>query len=217
VVETGGRFLLDPRRKHQPTLVSPTPEERDRRLAFLCMAVDIARELGADAVSFWSGTAVDEAAPEIHMERLVNGCLRLGDYAQVRNVRLAFEPEPGMLIDSMAQFARLFEAMRSPWFGLTLDLGHLHCQGEEPGADHIRQWRDILWNTHIEDMRRGRHDHVMFGEGDMDFPPLWQALNDIGYAGGVHVELSRHSHDAVNTARRAIEFLVGFHPAKAGA
>src|SRR5262249_14496726 len=47
VVETGARFLLDPRRKHQPTLISPTPEERQRRLDFLSQAVALARHLGA--------------------------------------------------------------------------------------------------------------------------------------------------------------------------
>src|SRR4051794_41022564 len=56
VVETGARFLLDPRRKHQPTLLSDGADERESRLDFLEQAVDIAFELGADAVSFWSGT-----------------------------------------------------------------------------------------------------------------------------------------------------------------
>src|SRR5580700_8264283 len=49
VVETGARFLLDPRRKHQPTLVSATADERAERLDFLCRAADLASELGADA------------------------------------------------------------------------------------------------------------------------------------------------------------------------
>jgi hypothetical protein len=34
-----------------------------------------------------------------------------------------------------------------------------------------------------------------------------RTLCDIGYAGGMHVELSRHSHDAVQTARRSLRFL----------
>ena len=33
------------------------------------------------------------------------------------------------------------------------------------------------------------------------------ALHEIGYTGCVNVELSRHSHDAVATARRSLEFL----------
>jgi sugar phosphate isomerase/epimerase len=58
-------------------------------------------------------------------------------------------------------------------------------------------------------MRRGVHEHLMFDEGEIDFGPVLRTLDEIGYAGGVHVELSRHSHDAVETARRALAFLKG--------
>src|SRR5262249_28136389 len=105
VVETGARFLLDPRRKHQPTLLSPTPEERKARLIFLREAVDIAAELGSDAVSFWSGTPTDMASDAVLMDRLVDGCRQLCTRAATAQVRLAFEPEPGMFIDTMARFA----------------------------------------------------------------------------------------------------------------
>lgn len=207
VIETGARFLLDPRDKHQPTLISAADEARRRRLDFLCRAVDIAHELKADAVSFWSGAPRDDAPCAEHRRRLVDGCRRLCDYAAGRNTRLAFEPEPGMLIGTMDRFRELSEMVDHPTFGLTIDVGHLHCQGETPIADHLRLWQDRLWNIHIEDMRRGVHDHLMFGEGEIDFVPVLKTLADIGYAGGIHVELSRHSHDAVNTARRSLEFL----------
>ena len=65
-------------------------------------------------------------------------------------------------------FAELARRVDRPAFGLTLDLGHLHCQGETPIAVHLERWRDLLWNVHVEDMRRGVHDHLMFGEGEID-------------------------------------------------
>jgi sugar phosphate isomerase/epimerase len=65
----------------------------------------------------------------------------------------------------------------------------------------------VLWNVHIEDMRRGVHDHLMFGEGEIEFGPVLRTLEEIGFGNGVHVELSRHSHNAVETARRALAFL----------
>jgi L-ribulose-5-phosphate 3-epimerase len=207
VVETGARFLLDPRRKHQPTLLSEDAAERECRLDFLRRAVDIARELNSDAVSFWSGAAPADADPAALLQRLVDGCRQLCDYAgKGQRVRLAFEPEPGMFIDRMDRFAELDQRVMHPLFGLTLDIGHLHCQGETPIEAHIRKWGRRTWNVHIEDMRRGIHEHLMFGEGEIDFPPvLWELLYN--YIGGIHVELSRHSHDAVETARRALDFL----------
>jgi len=59
-------------------------------------------------------------------------------------------------------------------------------------------------------MRRGVHDHLMFGEGEVDFADAFAGLRAAGYAGGVYVELSRHSHDAVNTALKAKAFLDRF-------
>jgi L-ribulose-5-phosphate 3-epimerase len=207
VVETGARFLLDPRQKHQPTLLSANPADRAKRLGFLKMAVDIAQALAADAVSFWSGVALDSAPEKILLARLGEGCSELCRHAAGKQVRLAFEPEPGMFVDCMARFAELRALVNQANFGLTMDIGHLHCQGETPIADHLRQWRESLWNVHIEDMRRGVHEHLMFGDGEIDFVPVLGALEEIGYQGGVHVELSRHSHDAVNAARLALEFL----------
>ena len=115
-----------------------------------------------------------------------------------------------MFIDTMDKFAELHGKVNRPNFGLTLDVGHLHCNGELPIGDHIRRWQQWLWNVHIEDMKRGVHDHVMFGEGEIDFADVFRALKEVGYKHGVYVELSRHSHDAVETARKSIEFLRGF-------
>ena len=47
----------------------------------------------------------------------------------------------------------------------------------------------------------------MFGEGTMDFPPIFAALREIGYDGGLHVELSRHSHMATQAVGSAAAFL----------
>jgi L-ribulose-5-phosphate 3-epimerase len=207
VVETGARFLLDPRRKHQPTLLSARDEDRRLRFDFLCRAVDVAAALGEDAVSLWSGTPEKRAPDAELMAEVAVQCSCLCHYAADKDVRIAFEPEPGMFIDTMAQYDMLNLVVTQSNFGLTLDVGHIHCLGDGSITEHIRRWRDVLWNVHIEDMRRGVHEHLMFGEGEMDFPPILRTLAEVGYEGGVFVELSRHSHDAVNTARKALAFL----------
>ncbi len=55
VIETGARYLLDPRVKHEPTLLNPTPEGRARRIDFLTRCIRIAAICEAEAVSFWAG------------------------------------------------------------------------------------------------------------------------------------------------------------------
>jgi sugar phosphate isomerase/epimerase len=210
VIETGARFILDARRKHRPTLVSPTSEGRAVRRAYLSACVDLAAAVGADTVSFWSGAPDDSAPHRTNLLRLVDNCKRLADHAADRGVRLAFEPEPGMFIDTMPKFAALHARVNHPAFGLTLDVGHLVCTYETPVGDHVRRWRDWLWNVHLDDMRPGVHDHLMFGDGAVDFADVFAALREIGYTGMASVELSRHSHDAVNTARRSIAFLRPF-------
>jgi sugar phosphate isomerase/epimerase len=210
VVETGARFLLDARRKHQPTLLDPDPSMREYRREFIRRAAYIAAALGASAVSFWSGTPVDRAPSAVLMERLVESCAILAQEAEsLQDVKLAFEPEPGMFLETAAQYAELFERVNHPRFGLTLDIGHLHCSNEPIGPT-IRRWKDVLWNIHIEDMRRGVHEHLPFGDGEIDFREVFAALREIDYQGGVFVELSRHSRDAFNTARRAMAFLQTF-------
>lgn len=210
VIETGARFLLDPRRKHAPTLLSPTLEERERRSEFLRFCVDLAAALNADAVSFWSGTDHEQTPSEELWSRLVGGCRALCDHAERQAVQLAFEPEPGMFIQTGDEFQRLLDAVNHPSFGLTLDIGHVHCLQDGTIAEHIRRWPERLWNIHIEDMRSGVHEHLPFGEGTINFGPVFTALQEVGYQGGVHVELARHSHEAPIQLRKSFEFLSRF-------
>ncbi|QDS99655.1 sugar phosphate isomerase/epimerase family protein [Adhaeretor mobilis] len=207
VIETGARFLLNPSKKHQPTLLSPRAAGRPRRIEFLRHAIDTAAALGSDCVSLWSGALPKGDSRENGMRRLVESLKAVLDYAERRDVTLGFEPEPGMLIDTMDAYGELIEKVECPRLQLTLDIGHLHCQGETPIAEVIERWHERLVNVHIEDMNAGTHEHLMFGAGEIDFPDIVEALERIDYQGGVHVELSRHSHVGPTAAMQAITFL----------
>jgi sugar phosphate isomerase/epimerase len=207
VIETGARFLLDPRHKHEPTLMTADAARREARLAFLRHAIDVAQHLESDCVSCWSGVVRDEASDEQLLDRLKSGLRPVLDYAAARGVILGFEPEPGMFVDTIASFERLLRWIDSPQLRLTLDVGHLYCQGEVPIADYIHRCGSRIVNVHVEDMKAGVHEHLMFGEGEMDFPPILRALRDAGFEGGLHVELSRHSHLGPDAARRAFDYL----------
>jgi L-ribulose-5-phosphate 3-epimerase len=207
VIETGARYLLNPRLKHDPTLMDPDPERRAIRVDFLCRAIDLAVGIGAEAVSFWSGRSPVPLGEEEGMDRLTKALEPVLAHAERATMPLAFEPEPGMFIDTLERFARLDGRVRHPLFDLTVDVGHVHCSAEGDIASLLRRWGPRIRNLHVEDMVQGTHEHLMFGQGTMDFPPIFEALRAIGYQGGIHAELSRHSHMAVEAVRASAVFL----------
>ncbi|MDO4569367.1 MAG: sugar phosphate isomerase/epimerase [Planctomycetia bacterium] len=214
VVETGARFLLDPFHKHQPNWLDPAPHKRRLRTAFYKSAVDFAAALQSDCVSIWSGAppfGTSEAA-DVLLSRLVQELCDFLPYATRRGVKIAFEPEPGMFIDTTQSFDRLLERLgnAAPSLAdalyLTLDVGHLWCQNE-PLAPTIERYAGRLINIHLDDARRGSHEHLPLGEGEIPFDEIFYTLEKIGYTNGIYAEISRHSHCGAESAAETRRFL----------
>lgn len=176
------------------------------------------------------------------MEILAEGIREVCQHAAHYGIKLGFEPEPGMFIETMADFRELDERVGQPNLDLTIDVGHLYCvekpviatsdsnpesskanelsrnhtaqtcslrrrQTELLVIPHLLEWGPRIVNVHLEDMRRGVHEHLRFGEGEIDFAAVMQAFRDISYQGGLHVELSRHSYMAPQVLQESFEFL----------
>ena len=205
VVETGARFLLDPRRKHEPTLMSPEPGGRKLRLDMLVRALDVCAIGGGETVSFWSGPVRNGVPRERAWGWLEENVARLAERAAARGVGLSFEPEPGHLTELLSDYDRLAEA--APGLRLALDTGHLLVTGEADPAEAVRQRAASLGTVAVEDMDRGVHLHKPFGTGHMDVPAVLSALADVGYRRLVTVELSRESPRAHEAIPESIAFL----------
>jgi sugar phosphate isomerase/epimerase len=207
VVETGARYVLDPRRKHRPTLVDADPAQRARRLEFLVRCAQIAVALGGDTISLWSGMPAPDVAPEDAWRFLTEGVARLHERVTPLGVRIAFEPEPGMLVQSLADWERLRDLTSLPGLGLALDVGHVPCTERISAGDAIRRYGTSLGTVHLDDTRNGVHEHLQIGDGDLDWFDIMRALDEVGFDGIASVELSRHSHAAPEAARVALAAL----------
>ncbi|MFJ8871795.1 sugar phosphate isomerase/epimerase family protein [Streptomyces sp. NPDC102473] len=215
-VETGARYVLDSRRKHGPSLLDPDPDARAARVALLLRAVDVAADLGAHAVHCFSGvvppatgaaTGVD-AGRDVVWQRLADVLGPVLDAAAGAGVPLAVEPEPGHLLATLADFHHLRALLGDPEpLGLTLDIGHCQCLEPASPVDCVKEAAPWLRHVQIEDMRRGVHEHLPFGDGEIDFPPVLEALAATGYTGLTVVELPRHSHAGPDLAARSLRFL----------
>ncbi|MFI5477461.1 TIM barrel protein, partial [Streptomyces cacaoi] len=207
-VETGARYVLDPRRKHGPTLLDAEPEGRSARIALLVTAVKVAADLGAHAVHCFSGVRPAGTSEDAAWDLLGASLTPVLDAAAQAGVPLAIEPEPGHLVETLAGFHRLRGQLGDhPLLGLTLDIGHCQCLEPLAPADCVTAAGPWLRHVQIEDMRRGVHEHLPFGDGEIDFPPVLAALDATGYQGLTVVELPRHSHAGPELARSSMAFL----------
>jgi sugar phosphate isomerase/epimerase len=207
VVETGARYVLDARRKHRPTLLEDDADARTRRLEFLERCARLCAELGGDTISIWSGIIPPDVAADDGWRNLADGIALLAERVAPLGVRIAFEPEPGMLVSSLADWDRLRDTLRGVDVGLTLDVGHVPCTEAITPADAIRRCAGAIRTVHLDDTRGGVHEHLQIGDGEIDWPDVLRALRDANFTGIASVELSRHSHAAPEAARVARERL----------
>lgn len=210
VVETGARYLLDPRRKHHPTLVSAAAEDRAVRVDFLRRAVRVGAELGAECVSFWSGVLPPGTDVDTAWRWLGDGVSEVVDEAQRWGVVLGMEPEPGMFVDLLDGVLRLRARLGDPEpLRVTLDIGHCVAFEPDPVPECVRRAGSLLVNVQLDDMLPGVHEHLEFGHGVLDLPATVDALAEVGYRGLASVELPRHSHAAPEVAARSMAALRG--------
>ena len=203
VIETGARFLLDPKAKHEPTLVSDDAAGRARRIGFLKRAIDIGAILHSEAVSFWAGVPKPGIDGQAAQGWLRDGLTEVVAYAAERNVVACLEPEPGMLIETLDDYA----ALDIPGLRLALDTGHCLVTGERDPAVAVGEFADRLGTVALEDMARGVHIHLPFGEGDMNVPSVLNALEAIHFDKLICVELSRESHRADLMVPASLKYL----------
>ncbi|MGW7206352.1 sugar phosphate isomerase/epimerase family protein [Streptomyces sp. NPDC054837] len=207
-VETGARYVLDPRRKHGPSLLDPDPDDRARRVDLLIRAVRVAADLGAHALHCFSGITPTGTDQDTAWKRLAESLTPVLGAAATAGVPLAVEPEPGHLLATLTDFHRLRRELGDPeLLGLTLDIGHCQCLEPLPPAACVRAAAPWLRHVQIEDMRRGVHEHLPLGDGEIDFPAVLAALAGTGYRGLTVVELPRHSHAGPHFAEQSLPFL----------
>lgn len=205
-IETGARFALDPRRKHAPGLCDPDPLQRMRRVDYLVRSVEVAAELEAEVLNLAAGPRDLDQDVVVAERFLIEGLREVLARGEALGVPIALEPEPNHWIDTLVGYEQLLEHF--PELMLTIDVSHVSIAVEEgSAAEAIRAHANRLALVHVEDAPRGRHEHLPFGEGELDIAGIIEALEEIEFQGLVAVELSRHSHAAHELVPRSLQVL----------
>jgi sugar phosphate isomerase/epimerase len=123
---------------------------------------------------------------------------------EARSVVLALEPlgpqETNFLLTA-AEGVELIECIGSPHVRLHLDCKAMATEAT-PIADLIRQYRPWLAHFHANDPNRQGP-----GFGELDFVPIFRALDEVQYDGWVSVEVFDYMPGIERLARESIEYM----------
>ncbi|MFL6363376.1 MAG: sugar phosphate isomerase/epimerase family protein [Nitrososphaeraceae archaeon] len=140
-------------------------------------------------------------------EFFVNGIVRTSKVAEEYGVKILVEPEPGLLLQNSEQFLKFIKNINSHYVGLNFDMGHFFCVREDPAA-LIYNLAEHIGHFHLADIAHTRvHNHLIPGQGAVDFASIFKAISEINYQGFITVELYPYQDDPVYAARISHKYL----------
>ena len=188
-------------------LTSPDAAVRQRTADYLIALAEATRDLGGDLMVFGSpkqrsllpGVTWDQA-----FDQAVDTFKRAMPGVSASGVRLCMEPLAPVetdFINTCAEGARLMDAVGHANFVLHLDVKAMSSE-TVPMTELIRQYAARAGHFHANDPNmRGP------GFGEVDFAPIFAALEEAGYRRWVSVEVFDYSPDPETVARQSVEYM----------
>lgn len=190
-----------------PSWIEPAPHRREIRIRHTLDSLRIARFLGCRNISIPPGGPLNGMDRKTAMALFHEGIERVAPEAEALGVRLLVEPEPDLLLERTAEFQEFIRDVQSPWVGINFDIGHFFCAGEDPARafDTLFQW---VGHVHIEDIAPSReHNHLITGQGAIDFEAVFRAMTRLGYDGDMSLELYPYVDAPEQAGRESLEHL----------
>ncbi|MGE0433496.1 MAG: sugar phosphate isomerase/epimerase family protein, partial [Planctomycetota bacterium] len=197
-----------------PSWISSQPDDRRARREYTRDCIRLAARLGAPTVTVMPGGRRNRDPWDDRRTAYAtfrDGLRRLIPMAAELGVKVLIEPEPDCLIERYTEFLEFvstLEPAEASHVGMNCDVGHLVCAGDDP-ATVIRECGSWIRHVHVEDIKNRVHEHLICGLGDIDFVQVLGALDSIGYAGYVTVELYPYQDTPMEAGRQSLEHLVG--------
>lgn len=209
----------------QDEAANPEKIEKSKRI------LDLAVELGTSVVTTHIGIVPDDKNSRIY-NAMQQACEELGVYAKSMNAYFAIEtgPEPA------AHLKSFLDTLSTNGVSVNFDPANMvMVTGDDP-VEGVKLLKDYLVHTHVKDGRRLRpvnpkdvygylgysamdHEKIAemassgaafeelpLGEGAVDFPAYFAALQEIGYKGYLTIEREVGNNPAEDI-RKAVEFI----------
>jgi len=187
------------------------PDEKIRQgsIDYLKKSIDAAAALGAPYVSLCPGFSLYGQGVPAAWDAMIESFSRLLEHTKGMPLKLIIEPANRYESDLIVTIEDGLRAVKELGgeMGLLLDTGHLFIN-REPLADSIDRVSAITTHFHIDDNMGVTDDHMVPGDGKMQYDCFFDKLKSIGYQGFLAVELGfGYTIDPDPAVKRSIEYL----------
>ena len=181
-------------------MTSPDPKVREKAVEAMTQVLQIANWLGVDSVLTVPGSVTPELSYEVAIENALTSIQELVPAAEKAKVAIAIENVWNKFLLSPVETRDFIDQFESEYVGAFFDVGNIVLYG------YPEQWIRILGPrirmVHAKDFRAsaGNFDgFVMLMEGDVNWPAVMAAFDEIGYDKALVAEYGpyRHSLDAM--------------------
>jgi len=175
--------------------------------------IDVAAWLNAGAVLVVPGRVGDSSDPDQEWKRAAEGVSQLIPKAEAAKIAIGIENVWNKFITGPFEFCAFVDQFKSEYVKAYFDVGN--CLGNGYPEQWIRSLGKRITRIHFKDFRRSvgtGHGFVDLLAGDVNWPEVVAALNEVGYSGPVTAEMGLYRYHPelllANTSR-AMDAILG--------
>jgi len=182
-----------PAQFHYPSILCSNNEVvRQDSVEYIKTAMEIALKIGSPSISLCPGIGLFDEDLSQAWKQLLKSFKEIEEYNQDKKLLLLIEPAhrfESNLILTVEDCLRMINELSSDKFGILLDLGHCYINKEDL-KKAIFKCKNYPLHIHIDDNNGIIDEHLIPGEGKINFNIVNETLRKINYNGFISAELN---------------------------
>ena len=187
-------------RQDAGSLLSPSPEERAKRIVILQRGFEIAEILNVDALLLHPGQLDPTSSYETTWNNFRDILRELAPEAQNRGTRIAIENVWNQFMLSPKEARQFVDEVGSAAVGIYLDTANMILYGYPDMW--IRELGNRIVKVHVKDFQRGTGTWVQLLDGDTNWKAVMTELRSINFEGALVSEVGGDDTNMRETAQR---------------
>lgn len=183
---------------------SSDPDIEKRSMQMMEQAIYLAYDLGVRVIQVAGYDVFYEPHSEDTGKRYEENLYYSTRLAAANGIMLSIEPVE-TYVTSVHKAMEIIDHIHSPWLSVYPDTANLYMMGFDP-VEELYMGRGHTAAVHMREAPDD--DYIPYGEGKLDFPGIFTALNDIEFCGPMVIELwNEDNPDYESILTDAITFL----------